>query len=115
MLDEIQDALRSIQGEMEGSEIDVRLRVFEGGWTILFGSPQFDTDHRGVWSAGTISISDDYHDLRYAARDLLQDAWHSTQDEDVEHWPEDALGLCEDHGWYLVDAVIPGCPECPGY
>jgi hypothetical protein len=40
-------------------EIDVRLRLHEGEWTVLWGDPSFDLDHRGHWGASTLDLTDD--------------------------------------------------------
>ena len=59
-----------LESEEEGEEpfIDVRLRVFDGGWEVLHGDSQYDTDHRGKWGYGAISESSE---AREVARELL--------------------------------------------
>jgi len=43
---------------IEEDYFDVRLRYFEGEYTLLWGDSQYDTDHRGLWGYG--SVSNDY-------------------------------------------------------
>jgi hypothetical protein len=50
--------------------VDVRLRIFEGDWEILWGDVDSDTDHRGSWGYGSLSLSSDTGRL---AQDLLED------------------------------------------
>ena len=76
-LDAIASQLEVIQAmdfepEEEGEEpfLDVRLRVFDGGWEVLHGDSQYDTDHRGLW--GYSSISESSEDME-VARELLDD------------------------------------------
>jgi len=38
---------------------DIRLRVFNGCWSILVGDSSYDLDHRGVWGSGSISPQED--------------------------------------------------------
>ena len=75
-LDAIASQLEVIQAmdfepEEEGEEpfLDVRLRVFDGGWEVLHGDSQYDTDHRGVWAYSSISESSEAMEV---ARELLQ-------------------------------------------
>jgi len=42
----------------EDPSMDFRIQFLEGDWTVLTGDPQFDTDHRGYWGYGSISLSD---------------------------------------------------------
>jgi len=62
--------LMDLEPEEEGEEpfVDVRLRVFDGGWEVLHGDSQYDTDHRGKWGYGAISESSE---AREVARELL--------------------------------------------
>jgi len=41
----------------EDPSMDFRIQFLEGDWTVLTGDPQFDTDHRGYWGYGSISLS----------------------------------------------------------
>lgn len=50
--------------------LDVRLRVFEGGWEVLHGDSQYDTDHRGRWGLSFLSESSEVKEI---ARELLAD------------------------------------------
>jgi len=61
-----------LEPEEEGEEpfIDVRLRVFNGGWEVLHGDSQYDTDHRGLWGYSSISESSEALEV---ARELLDD------------------------------------------
>ncbi len=61
-----------LEPEEEGEEpfIDVRLRVFDGGWEVLHGDSQYDTDHRGLWGYSSISESSEALEV---ARELLDD------------------------------------------
>jgi hypothetical protein len=38
--------------------IDVRLRVHDGSWELLYGDPSFDSDLRGWWGLSTIRIAE---------------------------------------------------------
>ena len=40
-------------GEEEPS-IDVRLRYFDGAWSLHTGDVQYDTDHRGFWGSSSV-------------------------------------------------------------
>lgn len=43
-----------INANVEG-ECDVRLHVWpDGEWTIHYGDPSYDQDHRGYWGAGSV-------------------------------------------------------------
>lgn len=52
------DELRSINAETfddaDDEGIAVRLQLVGGGWTIWWGDPQYDTDHRGFWGDSTV-------------------------------------------------------------
>jgi len=41
----------------EDPSMDFRIHFLEGDWIVLTGDPQFDTDHRGCWGYGSISLS----------------------------------------------------------
>jgi|GEM_PF-5984228 len=101
---EIEAALRAVRDEIPNwydvGIVDVRLRVFEGSWEVKFGDAQFDTDHRGVWSASSVSAEDAEDEVVWTAEELVTDAWNSTEPEDLGHW-EGFLGKCSEHGFFL--------------
>lgn len=82
--------LRGIQSEMERHKIeednyvDVRLQVnpADGEWSVHYGDPSYDQDHRGYWGSSGVNIDDDDTTLRETAKDLIsQVVEHAAQDE----------------------------------
>lgn len=59
----------------EGDCIDVRLQVMQSGWTMWTGDNSYDTDHRGVWGASSVSGSDTRRTLIATANELLDQAY----------------------------------------
>lgn len=55
----------------EEDGVDVRLQVTQGGWGVLSGDAQYDTDHRGYWGA---SYLDKESNVRDVARELIAEA-----------------------------------------
>jgi len=61
------------EGELYG--VDARLQVLpNGSWQLWWGSPDFDTDHRGYWGATTLPGNNQKFDSTGAARDLIDQA-----------------------------------------
>lgn len=60
---DVANELRGINANIEG-ECDIRLQVYpvteyvraqkHYAWTIKWGDPSYDTDHRGYWGSGSI-------------------------------------------------------------
>ncbi len=51
--------------------LDVRLQCVDGAWSLHEGDPQYDTDHRGYWGAGSLSPRTNCREL---ARELIDEA-----------------------------------------
>ena len=75
MIDEVSrhlsDCLADARQCEEGG-MDVRLRVFDGGWWLNAGDAQYDDDHRGYWGAATLLGDETADDLLMLAEDLLE-------------------------------------------
>lgn len=56
----------------EGSGMDIRLRVYEGGWEVLSGDPSFDQDHRGIVASGWLPYDADAEMCDEIVEDLLE-------------------------------------------
>lgn len=59
----------------ECEELEVRLQVTDsdtGGFSLHFGDPQYDTDHRGYWGASHVTrdMPDDAYEI--VAEELLE-------------------------------------------
>ena len=79
-------ALRAVRDELKsemsfsGTEesVDVRLQVQEAEWGTAgaghVGSSDYDLDHRGFWGAASVDGRQSLALLRWAARDLIQQA-----------------------------------------
>lgn len=52
--------------------IDCRLRAFEGVWELKVGLSDFDTDHRGFWSASSIPYCCTREQSREIAKELIE-------------------------------------------
>jgi hypothetical protein len=64
-----------IESEEIDEDIDVRLQVLPNGdWKIWWGDPQYDTDHRGYWGAGSIPGGGRRFNATETARDLIEQA-----------------------------------------
>jgi hypothetical protein len=50
---------------------EVRLRVWEAGWQVLWGDPCYDTDHRGYWGSDVLCEDSLFHEV---AADLIEQA-----------------------------------------
>jgi hypothetical protein len=83
---EVAEELRVVRHQFEDDPnfqddepLDVRLQVYEDGeWAVHFGDPQYDTDHRGYWGAGSIApYSATAADLREVARELIDEVSES--------------------------------------
>lgn len=78
---QIARALSRVRTELRRGEIDetdVRLRVHEGSFWLLFGASDYDTDHRGHWGASSVRANSDKECLKSVARELLDqvaEAW----------------------------------------
>jgi len=57
-------------GEEEPS-IDVRLRYFDGAWSLHTGDVQYDTDHRGFWGSSSVGQEMTEDQARDVACDLV--------------------------------------------
>ena len=58
-------------GENDGF-LDVRLRLQpDRSFTVLYGDPSYDTDHRGFWGTSSIAVDTD---LDTVADDLVEQA-----------------------------------------
>lgn len=54
------------------SGTDVRLQVSEdGGWTLHFGSSDYDQDHRGFWASSSVARACTWQEARETARELI--------------------------------------------
>jgi hypothetical protein len=67
-------------------DLDVRLQVFAsagpdytGSWTLHFGDPSYDQDHRGYWGAGTCTRDMTDSDYAILDQDLIDQAEESRQ------------------------------------
>lgn len=49
--------------------LNVRLQVVDGTWHLHVGDPSFDTDHRGIWTADSLTPESDPEGL---ADDLIE-------------------------------------------
>lgn len=67
--------------------LDVRLRDFEGSWSLLVGDSQYDTDHRGRWAYASILSSSDWEDSAGGvAEELVEELREEFSDiEDQKH------------------------------
>lgn len=54
--------------------IDVRLRVYDGGWQILSGLSDYDQDHRGFWGCSSVPGNGKRFRSEEIARDLIEQA-----------------------------------------
>lgn len=75
---EVKDALENLfvghyLFEDTDEPLDVRLRVFNGSWEVLSGDSQSDTDHRGLWSSGSITAEMTDEQLELLALDLVEE------------------------------------------
>lgn len=62
--------IKSLLGNLDTKWIDVRLRIHpDVGWDLLWGDPQFDTDHRGCWSYSSVGTSSAVAEV---AKDMLE-------------------------------------------
>jgi hypothetical protein len=92
---EVQEELKQIQLGLEDvKDVDVRLRVHNGSWQVLWGDSSYDTDHRGYWGASSISDSDADRDLYSTAKDLISQvedhyAQMETKKPETEKWALD--------------------------
>lgn len=52
----VEDILRSIHRKyaLKDEDTDVRFRMHNGCWQILWGLSDYDQDHRGYWGASSI-------------------------------------------------------------
>jgi hypothetical protein len=51
--------------------VEVRLRVFRGGWELLDGDPCYDTDHHGWWGCDYLTPRANCQQM---ARQLIDEA-----------------------------------------
>jgi hypothetical protein len=66
----------------EDSFLDIRLQVLpDGSWALHEGDPQYDTDHRGYWGAGTLDGK--RFNSREMARDLIEQAREQRAQEEA--------------------------------
>lgn len=79
--------------------LDVRLRDFDGGWSLLTGDSQYDTDHRGRWAYAEIPSSPEWeHNAAGIAEELVGEL--REEFSDLEEWAnidipatEEAIGI----------------------
>ena len=55
----------------EFSGVDCRLNWFNGSWSLLTGSSDYDQDHRGFWACGSISYDCTRAEAKELAHDLI--------------------------------------------
>jgi len=83
-LSDLVDELSYISGSAEGDKsdsewvegwIDVRLRVFDGEIEVKIGDAQYDQDHKGFWSSGSLRAFDQETkgELLETARSLIKE------------------------------------------
>ena len=65
----------SVEEWLESASMDIRLRVTEGsGYEVLFGSSDFDTNHRGAWGSSSVGKCQSMETCAAIARDLIEQA-----------------------------------------
>ena len=59
--------------EWDDEGYPVRLRYLDGSWEVLRGSPDWDTDHNGVWAASSLWDGMDDDDFMNVANGLIDE------------------------------------------
>lgn len=75
----------------EDSEMGIRLREFEGDWSLCTGDGQFDTDHRGRWGYSTVVWDSNAEDVVEELVSGLHEAY-----SDIEDWADIDINYVED-------------------
>lgn len=57
----------------EDEALDVRLRIHDGTWEVLFGDVQFDTDYRGFCGSSVVVQDLDLEECFGVAEELLEE------------------------------------------
>jgi hypothetical protein len=78
-IDELKQAIAERLEELSGLEclfeedevLDVRLRICDGTWEVLFGDVQFDTDYRGFCGSSVVVQDLDLEECFGVAEELL--------------------------------------------
>lgn len=77
MINELVSELKSIQDfvrkETDEEWVDLRLRFFENDYSLLWGDPSMDTDHRGFWGFASIHIDSDLDELTMVIEDMVRE------------------------------------------
>lgn len=77
MINDLTQELKSIQDFVKNNNdeewIDLRLRFFENEYSLLWGDPSMDTDHRGFWGFSSIHIDSELGDLTMAIEDMVRE------------------------------------------
>ena len=60
-----------------GPCIDVRVRYYDGNWSLLSGSPNYDQDHRGHWGAGSVGVKKSFVTCMGIAEELVEQVLES--------------------------------------
>lgn len=55
----------------QDSDVEIRIRFYDGDVEFYWGNSQFDTDHRGCWAYGYLSQKMDYSRLIELAEQLI--------------------------------------------
>lgn len=77
MINDLVTELKSIQEFVKTNNdaewIDLRLRFFENVYSLLWGDPSMDTDHRGFWGFASIHIDSDLDELTMVIEDMVRE------------------------------------------
>lgn len=65
-------AIQTFIDPTEAEDCDVRLRYYEGYFELLWGDVSFDTDHRGVCGASSVTLDMEEAELEGVADDLIE-------------------------------------------
>ena len=61
--------------DVYGGGIEVRLQVMpSGSWSVHYGDPGYDTDHRGYWASSSVPGSNENFDALDLAQELIHEA-----------------------------------------
>ena len=92
------------------AHLDIRLRDFEGAWSLQIGDRQGDTDHRGRWAYGSILWESSAEGV---ALKLISDLWEESSP--IEDWANIDIPSVEEsldgRAYVIYIRTGQSCPE----
>ena len=62
LIEEIHNLINYYKDDEEIDYVDIRVRWYDNCYEILTGDSQYDQDHRGFWTYGSVDVKENWDD-----------------------------------------------------